>query len=81
MNKSGLRRKVGLAIGSVMLLVFTGLVAAAVFGLWGASLAAVGQTWFALFSFVVLMAAVTVLGKEAYETVQSYREKDKEGEG
>jgi hypothetical protein len=68
-----LRRKFGLAVGSVMLLVFTGLITAAVFGAFGATLTAVGQAWFGLFSFIVLMAAITVFGREAYDAVRSMR--------
>lgn len=65
-----LRRKFGLVVGSVMLLALTGLITAAVFGFFGASLAAVGQAWFALFSFIVFMAAFTVFGEEAYHAVR-----------
>ena len=80
MEANGLRQKVGLVVGSIMLLVFTALITAAVFGFWGASLTAVGQAWFALFSALVGMAAFRVFGEEAYKAVRRIRNGGNEGE-
>jgi uncharacterized membrane protein len=72
MTNKQLRRKVGLVIGSIMLIIFSAIVGAAVFGLWGASLSAVTQPWFLLFGVIILMAAITVFGKDNFEAASTW---------
>jgi len=63
-----------------MLLVFTALITASVFGFAGAALSSVGQAWFALFAALISMAAFNVFGEEAYNTVRNIRSGEDEEE-
>lgn len=49
------------------LVLFAGL---AITGLFGASLGAVGATWFGLYAFIVLMSATKLYGKKIYDSVK-----------
>jgi fatty-acid desaturase len=49
------------------LIAFAGL---AITGILGASLGAVGTTWFALYSLIVVMSATKLYGKSVYEAVK-----------
>lgn len=57
------------------LVVITGGVTAGVFSLEG-----IGQMWFGLYSFVVLMAAVWTWGEETFNAIQRARGKQRDEE-
>lgn len=56
------------AVVLLSLLLFTGM---AIVGIGGATLEAVGATWFALYSIIVVMSATKLYGKSVYEAVKS----------
>lgn len=74
-SKDSTDRRVADAVGAVVVFAFLGLVAAAVFGFGGASLAAVPQAWFMLLGLIVLSGAVAALGEKSVKVASKLRGK------
>lgn len=65
-----LAEKIPDVIAALVVITFVSYIGAAIFSFAGASLAAVGATWYMLYSFVVLMSAVKLYGKGVFNAVK-----------
>ena len=58
------------SIASLVILSLVAFLSASILGISGASLSAVGATWFGLYTFVVLMSATKLYGKKIYNVIK-----------
>lgn len=58
------------SVAAVTVLSISLFIGLAVLGIAGATLSGIGATWFALYSFVVLMSATKLYGKSVYDAVK-----------